>query len=113
MIELNLPTSPSTNNLFATVAGRRRVKSQRYRTWLNAAGWDVKEAAPEPIRGEVDVSITFDRADRKDIDNGVKAILDLLVEHGLIDDDKHVVSLHVNRLALNDKRRCLVRVRPA
>ncbi len=82
---------PSVNHMFANVAGKGRVKSQGYRTWLNAVGWDVNQQRPQPVRGFVRVHIRLGPWDKKsDIDNRVKACLDLLKTHDLIDDDRFV-----------------------
>lgn len=88
------PLPPSLNNMFVNVRGRGRIKSDRYRTWINAAGWDVKLAKAKPIHGPVRVSILINRPNkRSDLDNLVKPILDLLVTHGVLIDDSQVMAL--------------------
>ena len=85
---------PSANGLFANVPGRGRVKSEKYRGWLNAVGWDLKLAKPERVAGPVNVTLLFERPKgrrRADLDNRAKAALDLLVTHGVIEDD-HLVQ---------------------
>lgn len=89
---------PSTNGLFANVPGRGRVKTEKYRSWLNAVGWDVKLAKPQPVHGPIALTMLIERPKgkrRADLDNRVKAICDLLVAHGVIDDDSNVERLTV------------------
>lgn len=97
MITINLSDlPPSTNGLFANLPGKGRVKTERYRTWLNAAGWQIKAQRPGRIAGEVSLAIAMKRPRANaDLSNRIKALEDLLVEHQVIDDDQHVVSLTV------------------
>lgn len=80
---------PSTNSLFANMAGKGRVRTKRYKEWANAAGWDCKRKGT--IAGPFNIAIILSRKHRRknaDLDNhGTKAILDLLVAHKVIDDD--------------------------
>jgi len=101
MITLTLPPPPSANNLFANKA-RGRYRTKRYMTWRRAAGWCLKQQKQRPIQGPVDVVIMLaaslrvcknGRPKNVDLDNRAKAVLDLLVTHGLIDGDHKVESL--------------------
>lgn len=94
MITLAIPAPPSTNNLFINVRGRGRAKTSRYLTWLRAAGNELLAQRPGHISGPVSVRIKVRRRRKnQDIDNTIKAPLDLLVAHGVIDDDKCVHSV--------------------
>jgi hypothetical protein len=89
---------PSTNGLFANVPGRGRVRSERYRTWLNAAGWDM--ARYHNVRWQEPVYLTIcigKLRQGSDISNRAKAVEDLLVTHGIIpgDDIKWVRGVNV------------------
>lgn len=79
---------PSTNNLFVNVRGRGRVKSERYRVWLQAAGWDMKRY--HNVRWDTPVYLTIVigklRANA-DVSNRIKALEDLLVTHKIIPGD--------------------------
>lgn len=92
---INLPYPPVLNHLYANVPGKGRVKSERYRQWANAAGWELQAQRPTPVAGPVNVSILLGRPDRRrrDLDGTSKAPLDLLVRHGVIEDDSLVQSL--------------------
>jgi crossover junction endodeoxyribonuclease RusA len=93
-IILKLPVPPSVNGMYATARGRR-IKSRKYRAWLTEAGWELQRQKVGCVGGpwEIDVALPADL--RGDIDNRCKAILDLLVKHRVVDDDKHCQRLSV------------------
>ena len=95
--EFDLPAPPSTNNLFLNRGGRGgRIKSPGYRSWIKEAGWQLRLAHPAKIMRTVAVSVTLGLASqRPDVDNCLKALLDLLVTHEVIEDDAQVVELSV------------------
>lgn len=94
---------PSTNGLYLNVRGRGRVRSENYRKWANEAGWLLKSQHPrkfhEPVKVRVELNPPNARA--FDLDNRNKALLDLLVEHGVIIDDSNrwVRSVTVEQVA--------------
>ena len=97
VISVHIPYPPTTNNLFFNKAGRGRIKTERYRTWLRAAGNELLVQRPPKLAGKVAVSISLGRPDRRkrDLSNCIKPIEDLLVAHGLIEDDSLVESLFI------------------
>lgn len=89
---LMLPRPPSLNNLF--VNNRRtggRFTSKTYAAWQAEAGHALVQQRPLPrFDGPVSVTVGIGRPDRRkrDLDNvGAKAVLDLLVKHGVLADD--------------------------
>lgn len=91
---INLPFPPSTNNLFVNVPKRGRVRSSRYMMWLKEAGWELQAQRPGTFIGPVALTISLCPKDkrRRDADNGAKAVIDLLVRHGVIAaDDNRIV----------------------
>jgi Holliday junction resolvase RusA-like endonuclease len=112
VIELSFTAPPSTNNLYASVRGKR-VRTGRYKTWQQVAGWEVVAAYPDKqhIDGPFCLSIWLPPG--LDLDNGVKAIADLLGpgKHGLgiTEDDRQMVELHVYR-DRTTKGTCRVRI---
>ena len=94
---LGLPLPPSANALFIQ-CGRRRVKSRPYATWRQGAAV-VARARLEPVPEKMPLAVTIvahcDR--RRDIDNLVKPILDMLGVAGIVPDDRYVDQLAVRR----------------
>lgn len=93
-----LPLPPSTNNMFINArGGKGRFLSPVYKAWRKSAAkaltlqsWDM----PAPPYG---VTIRVNVNHQSDIDNRVKACLDLLVEHKVLTGDQWVNALHVYR----------------
>ncbi|GLS45117.1 RusA family crossover junction endodeoxyribonuclease [Methylobacterium brachythecii] len=98
-VEIRFPLPPSTNSLFANVAGRGRIKTPKYRAWRQQAVLQISIAVPRPgrIAGVCDVEI-FMPPFTGDTDNRIKPCLDAAVEAGIIagDDQRFVrkVSAH-------------------
>ncbi len=93
-----IPRGPSVNALYSNVRGKGRVKTKRYMTWINSAGWELKIQKPDAIAGPVSILLTIPRPltkdgewdmRRRDASNFIKAIEDLCVIHRLIEDDSH------------------------
>lgn len=113
MIILNLPFPVSVNAMYANKL-KARKKSDRYATWINAAGWELAAQRQKPVHGPYHLHLILFQKDnrRLDPDNFIKAVSDLLVTHKLIDDDSECVSLSVERFK-HHKRYCQVQVRPS
>jgi Holliday junction resolvase RusA-like endonuclease len=80
-----IPVPPSVNALYANVR-HGRIKTRRYARWIEAAGWELLLQHPTAVHGRYHLTMTLPRI-RGDPDNRVKPISDLLVAHGLIEDD--------------------------
>lgn len=85
---------PSQNKAFANNkgAGRGRTKTQEYRTWATAFGYDLNAAMrhQKPITGPYSIEITIDRSRRhrlSDVMNREKVVSDILQAHGIIEND--------------------------
>lgn len=111
MIVLTLPFPISVNAMYRNKL-KSRAKSERYMTWARAAGWQLQAQRQKPIKGWYALTLTLYEADnkRRDADNFVKAVSDLLVTHGLIEDDSFCSSLMIERFKA-DKAKCDVIVR--
>jgi Holliday junction resolvase RusA-like endonuclease len=95
---VRLPVPPSTNALFVTFkqrGGIERAKTKEYKAWIEAAGWALNVQRPQPIKGRVTVRIAVPKNNRRDLDNHLKAVLDLLVGHSLIEDDRKIDNLQI------------------
>ncbi len=103
MITYTLPRlPPSTNGLFIEITDsktgkRKRIKSADYAAWRTEMGWEIKRQKVRKIlTGPVTILIEMVRTNqRADLDNRIKALLDLTVEMNLIGDDRQVEELTV------------------
>lgn len=115
MISFLLSTPPSINRMFRNVAGVGRVKTGAYRDWAKEAMQDMmaQRAGQTVPRPPVAVTITVpDSKGRGDIDNRIKAVLDCLVNMGVLEDDSDKFVRRVTVQTGADKGRCLVTVEP-
>ena len=86
VVTLRLPMPPSVNACWANVEGAGRVRSTAYRRWSKLAVQEVQAQRVGRVAGKFCVVITAKRTKRKrDIDNIIKPILDLLA--GLVTAD--------------------------
>lgn len=87
-IILTLPKPPSTNALWVSVPGKARVRSEVYRRWIRTAGWEVRrqfvgqEALACRFNVELHVPVS-----RRDSDNWIKPVLDLLQTCNVVTND--------------------------
>ena len=87
---IDLPMPPSANNLWGRSKQGVVYTKPHYAKWQKlcqgyclAAGWHKT-----PIKGPYTAEITLDsNYHRGDLDNRVKAVLDILVKMGVTDDD--------------------------
>jgi len=78
---------PSTNALFAN-SSRGRFKTPAYKAWIVSAGWELREQHPAAVPGPYALEMRFGRKNkRRDLDNNIKAVSDLLVSHRVVEDD--------------------------
>ncbi len=91
---LTLPMPPSINHAFVNIPKRGRVKSKAYVQWRKDAGWAIQTQPHAKVGGPVSILIELRRPrTNADVDNRVKPVLDLLVVHNIIDDDKNVTQV--------------------
>lgn len=94
-VVITLPIPPSTNRLWITKSGGGgKTLAKPYRQWLADAGWLLETQRPRRITGPVEIKVDASRpSQRRDLDNLLKALLDLLVRHKVITDDRHVEAI--------------------
>lgn len=116
----SLPLPPSTNGLFVNgwvgkkgAKKLRRIPSKPYKAWREVAGWALKSQDHWHIGGAVNVAIYLPAKMQGDVDNRIKAVLDLLVKYDRIDDDRNVRSLSVARSEKVALEECQVYVEAA
>jgi crossover junction endodeoxyribonuclease RusA len=85
---LRLPLPPSTNHIWRRGPGQT-YKSQNYRDWITQAGWTAKAQRPGKVVGPYALTMRAARPHRRkrDLDNLLKPISDLLCGIGIIEDD--------------------------
>jgi len=95
---LTLPPPPSANQLHTPIAAGRMVKSPAYRRWINSCS----QASLLPLlrleRGApawVEIHAGIDR--RRDLDNTVKPVCDLLQVLHAIPDDRYIDRVTATR----------------
>lgn len=98
---------PSSNSLFRNNSGRgKRPKTATYLSWLNEAGWQLKEQRVIPVSGPVELLYELQNDARGarlwDYANREKACTDLLVEHGIIEADHRLVVKQVTCCGTDD-----------
>jgi Holliday junction resolvase RusA-like endonuclease len=98
-ITFKLPAPPTTNQLFANVRGKGRVKTLAYRAWLQNAGIILNASrVGKRLTFEVPAAVTVRIGkcnQAKDADNQLKPVVDLLVAAGILRGDN---LLHVHRV---------------
>lgn len=79
---------PSTNGLYRNVNGRGRVKTERYKVWLQAVSHDMKKYHNHKWTEPVYLTIAIGKLrGNADVSNCIKAVEDLLVTYGVIPGD--------------------------
>jgi hypothetical protein len=111
-IEFILPFPPSVNALHfnrKNGKGRGRISTDDYKAWQRDAGWELKNQHVSSIAGRCKITIDLDDNRRGDAANREKAVVDLLVTHGIIQGDskKYVKRVSIGWEAVKD---CRVRV---
>lgn len=91
-VVLDLPMPVSVNRLFTS----EHRRSPSYRAWAAAAGWRLLAQRPGHVPGKYDFVMLVGQT-KGDIDNLIKAASDLLVEFGVVEDDRHAVDVRVAR----------------
>ena len=97
MLKLKLPVPPSTNELFVFLNKNRRIPSKQYTAWRIFAALMLNGQPKIRFENWAEISICVPVNYRRDLDNYLKAPLDLLVGHGILSDDRIVQSLTVER----------------
>lgn len=91
MIACTLTYPPSANKLWRAVNGRQ-IKSAEYRAWLSENA-RVRRANPLDGPYELQVVATAPDKRRRDLDNLIKPIGDIIQALGFVSDDKHMRRL--------------------
>lgn len=99
---ITMAKPPSTNKLWR-IAGGKRVRSEEYATWRNAAGWEVKRQhagrPPVACRYNLEIQVPISR---RDTDNWVKPISDILETCGVITNDGNAHEVKITPMERDD-----------
>lgn len=109
-IRLTLPMPPSVNKAYANIPGRGRVASRHLKEWKIEAGWRLELQRPKRTKGAYRAIIRVGSTLRGDIDNRIKPLLDLLVEHMVTDDDQRADRVAIERSPELQPSECIVTI---
>lgn len=115
-IDLTLPAPPSVNNARGTDPRTGGVYLKKhYQAWIRAAGTSILAARPKlASKGlgptHYGVRVRWAEGDAADIDNRIKALLDLLHQMGVTPDDRYARHLSVGYSPAVPAGYCQVRV---
>jgi crossover junction endodeoxyribonuclease RusA len=125
-IEITLPYPPSVNHyktigkIVRTKKGKiyqQRINSEDtkrfyYEVWCKIRSKNAIGAFSATISLEVTIDLHPPDKRRRDIDNGIKIILDSLQRGGLISDDNQICRLLVTRMSIIKHGQIIVRIKP-
>lgn len=91
MTTVRLPWPPPLSDCFTNAKGKGRVPTLRYKAWQANAMWEIKTQRVQPVKGAVSVYVRLVAPDKRHRDAGNldKAIMDILVKGGVIEDDSN------------------------
>lgn len=103
MIKLeDLPLPCTLNRLYRSYGGGSKLSkvARERRDLLTATIWDKLGGRPTPMTGAISVQMVVTPRNKRlpDVDAYVKQTLDVLEHAGVIENDKQVVMLNVERL---------------
>lgn len=96
---IQLPWPPTVNHYY-TVARGRKILSAKGRKYKSDCQWLLASQKPDKARGSsVSVTIHAHPPDKRkrDLDNLLKPVLDILTESQLIEDDSQIDELSIIR----------------
>jgi Holliday junction resolvase RusA-like endonuclease len=106
MIHIPLETPSKKNSRVVDRRTGRTFPNKRYTEWHKAASLYVRQQRAHPLdEGPFALYLEFTHGDRirRDSDNGVSSILDLLVDCGVLQDDNWMVVSKIVTTNLYDK----------
>lgn len=106
IIHIPLETPSKKNSRVVDRRTGRTFPNKRYTEWHKAASLYVRQSHAHPLDdGPFALYLEFTHGDkiRRDSDNGVSSILDMLVDCGVLPDDNWMVVQKINVSNLYDK----------
>ena len=88
---IELPAPVPLAACFTNVPRRGRVPTKRYLEWQREAMWTIKAQRSRPVKGRVAITVSLVPPDNRarDAGNTDKAVMDVLVKAGIIEDDSN------------------------
>ncbi len=114
--------TPSKKNSRITLKNGKTIPNKNYQNWHENAWYSVigqrrileGQGEQFPIDSEIILFVSFTHGDlkRRDSDNGLSSILDLLVDSGIIKDDNWqiVTNVHVSNQYDKNKPKCEIQI---
>ena len=111
-VSLTVPLPPTTNHLFYNSKEGGRRKSGKYKQWLQGCRTEVlvqqAKCLPDKRPLRIGIGVELDRDKGGDVDNRIKAILDMLQDSGVIENDKWADDVRIVRYPPSDNPRVRV-----
>lgn len=100
--------TPAKKNSRITLKNGRSIPSERYRKWHDTAQLEIltqKKGFNYPIEKPVKIKVTFTHGDkrRRDSDNGLSSVLDLLTDCFILSDDNWEIVREIKVINLYEK----------
>ena len=111
MIEFTLPWPPTVNNYY-TVARGRKILSKNGRAFKESSVWYIPHLA-NGLKGEISVEIQANMPDKRkrDLDNLLKPILDVITARGVFEDDSQIADLRIYKSNFSEKGTVFITVK--
>ena len=111
---IRLPFPPSVNEMYLNNKGKGkgRIPAPILIAWRSDAGWVLKAQKPKKITARCEIRIDLDERRQGDCANREKAVVDLLVAHGVIQGDQNRFVKRVN-IGWEPVNECLVTITEA
>lgn len=112
--------TPAKKNSRIFLKNGRNIPSKRYSEWHMVSGAAIQsqrymQHILKPLEGPVKISVVFTHGDkrRRDSDNGLSSVLDLLVDTGVLKDDNWTVvpELEVTNKYEQGAAKCLIEIK--
>lgn len=112
--EFYLPFPPSTNKLTKNNKNGGRSATREVEQWVRDAGMELNGQKPLSYNVPVEIWVYLeDTHPSADCSNFFKKIEDLLVDHGIIKDDKAKYVRSAHQVWSPETKGCRVSIRPA
>ncbi|MEN3029038.1 MAG: RusA family crossover junction endodeoxyribonuclease [Aquificaceae bacterium] len=115
MIELRLSLLPvPKSNRYIRRKGGKVFKPPRVKNWEVRALWEIREQySGEPFEGKlsVDVELLLPNHRRRDIDNMLKSLWDILEKGGVIRNDSQIYEIRTVKRVIKGQQGTFVRIK--